>query len=463
MGLSFMAVDPVQLILAMGLSFILIAAIIACANFISYFGRERKKERASTKSLSYEDFIVPLQHFILLRVLLDKKEHASLSAFQFLCWTLLISFLYITLWFLQLLNGGMGAPPPIPESVLALMGISVAIPLASQGISSYKNRKPRGKGETFVGPDYASMLEEEGKPSLLRFQMFLWTLASLVLYTGLFFVSVNNAADIPALVNLGLPTIDTTLLFLMGLSAAGYLGNQVYSGKVEKAEEPAQPPTGSPGPTPASSSPFIKEMIVDTNGLVTLLGSGFGTKKETIIIDENRVPDDAIMRWEGMRIDFAMPETVSRGTRHSLRVVVGGETASGQIPGSGTMGTARSREIDATIIGDLWIDSPNERGYKIPPIGYFIPEKRYFFCFEFDVPLGTPQWGGPQFRAQFFIDGTLIDTHSFLPGASNGKNYGNFYYVFPDEGKHHIEIKGANTKSLDIEVKRPMASNRGGV
>ena len=448
-----MAIDPIQLILAMGLSFILLTVIIACANFISYFGRERAKERAISKSLRYEDFIVPLQHFILLRVLLDKKEHASLSAFQFLCWTLLISFLYITLWFLQLLNGGTGAPPPIPESVLALMGISVAIPLASQGISSYKNKKPRGKGETYVGPDYASMLEEEGRPSLLRLQMFLWTLASLVIYAGLFFVFIRNAADIPALVNLGLPTIDPTLLFLMGLSAAGYLGNQVYSGKVEKTEEPSQP-TDSLATSPVSA-PFIKEIIVDTNGLVTLLGSGFGTKKETIIVDENRVPDDAIMRWEEMRIDFAMPETVSRGTKNSLRVVVGGETASGQIPGSGTMGTARFREIDATITGDLWIDSPNEKGYKVPPIGYFIPEKRYFFCFEFDVPPGTPQWGGPQFRAQFFIDGTLTDTRSFLPGAGNGKNYGNFDYVFPDEGKHHIEIKGANTKSLDIEVKRP--------
>jgi len=439
----------------MGFSFILIAVIIACANFISYFGRERAKERAISKSSRYEDFIVPLQHFILLRMLLDKREHASLSSFQFLCWTLLISFLYISLWFLQLLNEGTGAPPPIPESVLALMGISVAIPIASQGISSYKDHKPREKGETYVRPDYASMLEEEGRPSLLRFQMFLWTLASLVIYTGLFFVSVNSVPDIPTLIGLGLPDINTTLLFLMGISAAGYLGNQAYSGKIERTEEPAQPQSDIPGTASAPNSPFIREIIVDTNGLVTVLGSGFGLRKETIIIDENRVPDEAIVRWEAMRIDFTMPETVTRGTRHSLRVVVSGETASGQIPVSGRPGTARSREIDATITGDLWIDSPNERGYSLPPIGYFIPEKRYYFCFEFDVPPGTPQWGGPQFRAQFFIDGTLIDTRSFLPGAGSGKNYGTFDFVFTDEGKHHIEIRGTNVKSLDVEVKRP--------
>jgi hypothetical protein len=453
-----MAIDPIQLILAMGLSFILIAVIIACANYISYFGRQRAKERAIGISISSEDFLVPLQHFILLRVLLDKREHASLSAFQFLCWTLLVSFLYVTLWFLQLLIGGTGAPPPIPESVLALMGISVAIPLASQGISWYKKHKPRGKGETYVGPDYASMLEEEGRPSLLRLQMFLWTLASLAIYTGLFFVSVDNAPDIPTLVNSGLPAIDTTLLFLMGLSAVGYLGNQAYSGKVEKSEEPVQPLAETSVVSPALVSPTIREIIIDSSGLVTVLGSGFGTRKETIMVDEIRVPDDAIVRWEPLRIDFGMPETIPRGTRHGLRIIVGGETAGRQIPEGGPAGPAGARNIDATIIGDLWIDSPTERiSARVPPIGYFIPEKWYHFCFEFDVPPGTPQWGGPSFQAHLFIDGTLIATNSFLPGAGNGKNIGCFDYVFRGEGNHHLEIRGANTKSMDIEVKWPPA------
>jgi len=251
---------------------------------------------------------------------------------------------------------------------------------------------------------------------------------------------------------------------LMGLSQAGYLGGQAYSGSVIKGEQPEKKNTSeepahlakeAPGTASVHPSPFVKDIIVDATGLVTLLGSGFGKQKETIIIDEDRVPDDAIMRWEEMRIDFTMPQTASRGTKHSLRVVIGGVTANGLIPVTGQQGTGRFREIDATLLGDLWIDNPNEKGYKVPPIGYFIPEKRYFFCFEFDVPPGTPQWGGPQFRAKFFLDGELIDTRSFLPGAGSGKNYGNFDYVFPAEGKHNIEISGVNAKSMDIEVKKP--------
>jgi hypothetical protein len=456
-----MAVDPYDLAIAMVYSLLLIVIIIGCANLIYWFGKKRAMKRSEAKVPGWEDYIVPPKHFILLRVLLDEKGHASLSLFQFLLWTLLISFLYVTLWFLQLGAGSTQAPLPIQAGLMVLMGISVAVPIASKGISEYKKFKERDEGEIYEEPSYSSMLEEQGRPSLLRLQMFIWTLAALVIYVWLFITTVFSAAPdaIP-----GLPDIDPTLLFLMGLSQAGYLGGQAYSGSVIKGEQPEKKNTSeepahlakeAPGTASVHPSPFVKDIIVDATGLVTLLGSGFGKQKETIIIDEDRVPDDAIMRWEEMRIDFTMPQTASRGTKHSLRVVIGGVTANGLIPVTGQQGTGRFREIDATLLGDLWIDNPNEKGYKVPPIGYFIPEKRYFFCFEFDVPPGTPQWGGPQFRAKFFLDGELIDTRSFLPGAGSGKNYGNFDYVFPAEGKHNIEISGVNAKSMDIEVKKP--------
>ena len=73
--------------------------------------------------------------------------------------------------------------PPAPDSsLMTLMGISVVVPIASKGISEYKKLKPRNYSETYTEPDYASMLEEKGQPSLLRVQMFLWTLAALAIY-----------------------------------------------------------------------------------------------------------------------------------------------------------------------------------------------------------------------------------------------------------------------------------------
>lgn len=456
-----MAVDPFQLFFAMGLSFILIVIIIACANYIHYFGRQRTIQRAASQPFRLEDVVVPPKHFILLQVLIDKNNHASLSTFQFLAWTLVISFLYVTLWFLAMFNTSIQSPPTISPSLLAIMGISVTIPIASQGIASYKRLKPREEGETYIEPDYASMLEENGRPSLLRFQMFLWTLAAIAIYIGLFFISAFSP-DTTSL-TLGLDEIDPTLLFLMGLSATGYLGNQAYSGKVEKTEktaqlqQPVQPEAAVPGTEAVRLPPGIREIIprdVEPKGTVTLLGSGFGARQDTIMIGEDRVPPSAIRRWEDTRIEFTVPETASPGS-HNLRVISTGESVMGQISVSGPLWTRGLNEIDANILGDIWIDDPSQRGYRLPPIGHFIPDKRYYFFFEFDVPPGTPPWGRTQFRAKFFLDGVLIATRSFLPGTLNGQNYGNFDYVFAGEGTHHIEITGSNSKSMDIEVKKP--------
>jgi hypothetical protein len=456
-----MAVDPFQLSFAMVLSFILIVIIVACANYIYYFGRQRALQRAASQPFRLEDIIVPPKHFILLRVLLDKNEHASLSTFQFLAWTLVISFLYVTLWFLWLFNDSIMALTTISPSLMALMGISVAMPIASQGIAAYKRLKPRQVGETYLEPDYASMLEENGRPSLLRLQMFLWTLAAIAIFFGVFFTSAFSPDTTP--LTLGLPEIDPTLLFLMGLSATGYLGNQAYSGKVEKAEKPATllqpalPAETVSGTAPVRLPPAIREIIprdVEPKGIVTLLGSGFGVRQDTIMIGEDRVPSSAIRRWEDTRIEFTLPETASPGS-HNLRIISGGESVKGQISVSGPVWTRGLNEIDADILGDIWIDDPSQKGYRLPPIGHFIPDKRYYFFFEFDVPPGTPPWGRIQFRAKFFLDGVLVATRSFLPGTLNGQNYGNFDYVFTAEGKHHIEIMGSNSKSMDIEVKKP--------
>jgi hypothetical protein len=458
---SIMPIAPSQLGLAMGLSLILIAIIIACANFIHWYGRKHAIKRASSQPLSLDDLIVPPKHFILLRVLLDKNDHASLAAFQLLSWTLLISFLYIAIWILQLLNGSILAPSPIPESLMALMGISVAVPIVSQGITEYKRLKPRPEGETYIEPNYASMLEENGRPSLLRLQMFLWTLAAFAIFIGSFLTAALSAEADP--LTLSLPEIAPTLLFLMGLSLAGYLGSIAYSGTVKKTEppakpqQPAQPAAPAPAPAPVRAAPGIREIIprdVKPKGVLTLLGSGFGAQSDTIMIGEDRVPPASIGRWEEARIEFTVPETISPGS-HNLRVISGGETVSGQISVGSPQEPQRLNEIDANIISDIWIDDPSQKGYKVPPIGHFIPDKRYYFFFEFDVPPGTPQWGMAQFRAKFFLDGGLVATRSFMPGVMNGQNYGIFDYLFPAEGKHHIEIAGSNTRTMDIEVKQP--------
>lgn len=458
-----MVITPSQLAAAMGCALILLVVIIACANFISWFGRQQAARRAAGKPLEINDLMVPLHHFILLRVLLDDKEHASLSSFQFLMWTLLISFLYATLWFLQFLNRIPGAPPDISPGLMVLMGISVAVPISSRVIDVYKKIKPREEGEEYKSPNYASMLEENGQPSLLRFQMFLWTLAALAIYSGLFVTGILQAGV--EIGEFGLPPINETFLFLMGLSQTGYLGSKAFAGKVEptgktgtKDMVSGPTATGTEPPNATGAAPMsIREIIprdtIRAKELVTILGSGFGREKDTIIFGEDRIDPLNITKWENERIEFTLPENKKPGV-YPFRVVAGGASASGQITVSVPPLRRGFNNIDAEILGRIWIDDPTNKGLRVPPIGHFIPDNMYHFFFEFAVPPGTDPWGMTQFRAHFMVNGKEVADQSFMPGHMGGKNYGVFDYIFRDLGTFRIEIKGAGApKSMDIEVK----------
>ena len=111
------------------------------------------------------------------------------------------------------------------------------------------------------------------------------------------------------------------------------------------------------------------------------------------------------------------------------------------------------KRVKADIISDIWIDDVYEPGPTVPPIGYFITGKRYYFVYEFAVPEGTPEWG-TDFTTDFLINGAVVNSQGFPPGATNGKNYGVYYNTFTDEGDYLIEIRGKNTKQLKVVVKK---------
>jgi hypothetical protein len=304
------------------------------------------------------------------------------------------------------------------------------------------------------------MLEEEGRPSLLRLQMFLWTIAALVIYIWQF-VAAASAADI-TVGALGLQDIDPTLLFLMGLSQTGYLGSKAYSGTVKKTEteekKTVPPPVtmvSGAGRQPCAIREIIPRALRPAE-LVIMLGSGFGVQRDTIMIGEERVPAEKIRRWDDTRIEFALPEKVAAG-KHAVRVITAGSTAELPVTVSELPWVHRGLdEVDADIISEIWIDDPTQKGYRVPQIGYFIPDKRYYFFFEFAVPPGTPSWGRTQFRARFSVDNRQVgDAKSFMPGSMNGRNYGVFDYKFDKEGTFPVEIRGENIKKMDVTVKKP--------
>lgn len=172
----------------------------------------------------------------------------SLSLFQFLVWTIVIAFSYVWISVIRLLEDGVSFSTEIPPNLYLLLGISVAVPLVSVGYtkSAYKPDTPAKPPDPL--PPFGMMLKQKGKIALNRFQMFLWTIISIVLYLSVVVGAVTEAGVDVA--TLSLPDIDPTLLYLMGLSQTGYLaGRVVGEEKTPAKEKPAGEAKAAPPET----------------------------------------------------------------------------------------------------------------------------------------------------------------------------------------------------------------------
>jgi hypothetical protein len=118
------------------------------------------------------------------------------------------------------------------------MGISVAVPIVSGGVSRIKYTTYTSKDPPAELPQLSTMLEENKKPALTRFQMFGWTWIGIIIYIGILFSTVSTLMDTgdaklcerlqpsemkfnqlhrdKPLRSLTLPDIDPTLVILMG-------------------------------------------------------------------------------------------------------------------------------------------------------------------------------------------------------------------------------------------------------
>jgi hypothetical protein len=71
-------------------------------------------------------------------IIRDGDYYPSLPRFQFMLWTVVISFVFLSIYLLRIFGGETGAPTQIQDSILQLMGISVAAPIIGTVMSSYK-------------------------------------------------------------------------------------------------------------------------------------------------------------------------------------------------------------------------------------------------------------------------------------------------------------------------------------
>ncbi len=166
-------------------------------------------------------------------IILNEHGYPTLSKFQFWLWTLIISFTFLALQIMKIIATDYAAGQEyliqdIPENLLAMMGISVAVPIAASGITN----KMKNINKVDTAASFGSMFRNyEGNLDLSRLQMFLWTIIGIVIYLQVF---IDQIFTLESVNQLFLPDVSPTLVILMGLSQTAYLGSKLASRSTEE-------------------------------------------------------------------------------------------------------------------------------------------------------------------------------------------------------------------------------------
>jgi hypothetical protein len=237
---------------------------------------------------------------------------------------------YLSVYLIRIYSGKFDAPF-IDNNLLILLGISIASPLISNVVSGYKYSKKLTELDAgnvdYNDAKYSfnTMLFENSKPALFRYQMFLWTFigvfiflsvfaASLYLYTLDYVDCREDQGSSPRtpdtepcrhVQSLKMPSIDMMLVTLMGLSQSGFIGGKIV----------ARTPTR------------ITRMFPGLNNKFIILGMNFGDRNDissgTILINGKAIAghSDPDVKWFDTKIEFTLPEE-NRNNDFTLELII---------------------------------------------------------------------------------------------------------------------------------------------
>jgi hypothetical protein len=154
---------------------------------------------------------------------IDKETNTySLSKFQLLAFSTVFVFGYLYVFLCSWLVQWHFVLPDVPANFSAILGMSAGTTVAAAGATSARGSKGAGG----LLPSAADFITTGGQVVPERFQFFVWTLVACFGFLALL-ISQN-----PATIQ-GFPTFPDGLLYVMGVSAGGYLG-----GKLTRAAGP---------------------------------------------------------------------------------------------------------------------------------------------------------------------------------------------------------------------------------
>jgi len=191
----------------------------------------------------------------------EKDFHPSLARFQFLLWTWVIVFAFFSVILMRAFAGVQPVPLAIPQNLLLLMGVNAAPTAISSAVNGFryqafitsieKQRRANNVNSTRqllelkdksgnqkeisieVGATkyilkeipLSDIFNEEGKPAITRFQVFVWTIIAIIVYFIIF--GMTTLSSLPNIQSFSLPDVDLTMLTLMGLSHGTYIAGKM--------------------------------------------------------------------------------------------------------------------------------------------------------------------------------------------------------------------------------------------
>ena len=156
----------------------------------------------------------------------------SLSKTQLALWTMIVAGSYIYIWIVT------QDQPSIDSSILILLGISFGTTTISSLIDTSNLSKPNAMQNVPLQSNgfFSDILSDGNGISVHRFQNAIFTVVLAVIFVS------------DVLTSLQLPSFNTTLLALMGISSAGYLS-------LKPSEANSQVPAQNALPMPAAAPP----------------------------------------------------------------------------------------------------------------------------------------------------------------------------------------------------------------
>ena len=213
----------------------------------------------------------------------------STSKFQWLVWTIVVVFSYIAI---LVARKGMIPPEEMPANLLIAMGMSTGTMAVAKGVTSAYvasgtvTKTKKSTAPPVKQPYLADLIADDtGFPDLSKAQMLTWTAIAIGIFIFRVVRAINNAAvETPVI-----PDIEPSLMVLMGLGQAAYLGKKLITTYTPRI-------TGlSPGAGKAGTK-------------ITITGEALGEKQDGNLILMDGSPIAPIVdKWESTKVEFVVP------------------------------------------------------------------------------------------------------------------------------------------------------------